>query len=63
MNSMIVGWIQASIKLKIKSTVTYIFDAHQLWTDLKQHFSVGKKVRIHQIIAHLAACRQMKKCS
>ncbi|XP_010470454.1 PREDICTED: uncharacterized protein LOC104750360 [Camelina sativa] len=57
-NSMIVGWIQTSIEPKVKSTVTFISDAHQLWVDLKERFSVGNKVRIHQIKAQLASCRQ-----
>lgn len=57
-NSMIVGWIRTSIEPKVKSTVTFISDAHLLWTDLKQRFSVGNKVRIHQVIALLALCRQ-----
>nr|AAC67205.1 putative retroelement pol polyprotein [Arabidopsis thaliana] len=57
-NSMIVGWIRASIEPKVKSTVTFICDAHQLWSELKQRFSVGNKVHVHQIKTQLAACRQ-----
>ncbi|KAL9814388.1 putative retrotransposon Copia-like protein [Arabidopsis thaliana] len=57
-NSMIVGWIRTSIEPKVKSTVTFISDAHQLWKDLEQRFSVGNKVRIHQLIGQLAACKQ-----
>lgn len=57
-NSMIVGWIRASIEPKVRSTVTYIMEAYQLWEDLKQRFSVGNTVRVHQIKAHLASCRQ-----
>ncbi|XP_056860139.1 uncharacterized protein LOC108835766 [Raphanus sativus] len=57
-NSMIVGWIRASIEPKVRSTVTYITEAYQLWEDLKQRFSVGNNVRVHQIKAHLASCRQ-----
>lgn len=57
-NSMIVGWIRASIEPKVRSTVTYITDAYQLWEDLKQRFSVGNTVRVHQIKAQLASCRQ-----
>ncbi|KAG7536483.1 GAG-pre-integrase domain [Arabidopsis suecica] len=57
-NSMIVGWIRTSIEPKVKSTVTFISDARLLWLDLKQRFSVGNKVRIHQVIAQLALCRQ-----
>ncbi|CAA7027674.1 unnamed protein product [Microthlaspi erraticum] len=57
-NSMIVGWICASIEPKVRSTVTYISDAFQFWENLKQHFSVGNKVRVHQIKVQLASCRQ-----
>ncbi|CAA7060014.1 unnamed protein product [Microthlaspi erraticum] len=57
-NSMLVGWIRASIEPKVRSTVTYISDAHLLWTELKERFSVGNKVRTHQIKSQLAACRQ-----
>lgn len=55
---MIVGWIRASIEPKVRSTITYITDAYQLWEDLKQRFSVGNTVRVHQIKAQLASCRQ-----
>lgn len=57
-NSMIVGWIRTSIEPNVRSTVTYITDAYQLWEDLKQRFSVGNTVRVHQIKAQLASCRQ-----
>ncbi|XP_010518616.1 PREDICTED: uncharacterized protein LOC104793890 [Camelina sativa] len=57
-NSMIVGWIRTSIEPKVKSTVTFISIARDLWLDLKQRFSVGNKVRVHQIKAQIAACRQ-----
>lgn len=33
-------------------------EASLLWSDLKERFSVGNKVRVHQIKAQLAACRQ-----
>ncbi|XP_010451547.1 PREDICTED: uncharacterized protein LOC104733681 [Camelina sativa] len=57
-NSMIVGWIRTSIEPKVKSTVTFIANAHRLWLDLKQRFSVGNKVRVHQLKSQLASCRQ-----
>lgn len=57
-NSMIVGWIRASIEPKVQSTATYISDAHLLLTELKDRFSVGNKIRIHQIKSQLASCRQ-----
>lgn len=57
-NLMIVGWIRTSIEPKVKSTMTYISGAHQLWMDLEQRFSVGNKVQIHKLIGQLAACKQ-----
>lgn len=57
-NSMIVGWIRASITPAVRSTVTFTPDAYKMWNDLKQRFSVGNAVRVHQLKAELAACRQ-----
>lgn len=55
---MIVEWIRASKELNVRSSVTYITDAHQLWGDLKQHFSVENTLRVHKMKAQLASCRQ-----
>ncbi|XP_013617421.1 PREDICTED: uncharacterized protein LOC106323923 [Brassica oleracea var. oleracea] len=57
-NSMIVGWIRASISPTVKSTVTFTADAYKMWTDLKQRFSVGNAVRVHQLKSELVACKQ-----
>jgi len=57
-NSMVIGWIRTSIDVKLKSSVTFVSEASQLWSGLKQRFSVGNKVQIHQIKAQQAACRQ-----
>ena len=57
-NSMIVGWIRTSIEPRVRSTVTFITNAHKLWENLKQRFAVGNKVRVHQLMEQLASCRQ-----
>ena len=57
-NSMIIGWITAAIEPNVKLSVTFVSDASQLWSELKQRFSVGNKVCIHQLKAQQAACRQ-----
>ncbi|CAN6864230.1 unnamed protein product [Brassica oleracea] len=49
---------RTSISPKIRSTVTFASDAHKLWEDLDQRFSIGNAVRAHQLRAELAACRQ-----
>ncbi|XP_013601479.1 PREDICTED: uncharacterized protein LOC106308924 [Brassica oleracea var. oleracea] len=57
-NSMIMGWIQTSIESRVRSTVTFITDAHKLWENLKKRFDVGNKMRIHQLMEQLTSCRQ-----
>lgn len=57
-NSMIVGWIRSSIEPRVRSTVTFITEAHKLWDNLKKYFEVGNKVRVHQLMEQLASCRQ-----
>ena len=57
-NSMIVGWIRASISPVIRSTVPFSPDACKMWSDLKKRFSVGSAVRVHQLKAELASCKQ-----
>lgn len=37
--------------------MTFIMDAHKLWENLKERFSVGNKVRVHQLMSKLASCR------
>lgn len=57
-NSMIVGWIRVSIEPKVRSTVTFIAVSFQLWSNLKQRFSVHNKVRLHQLKGQISTCRQ-----
>ena len=57
-NSMIVGWIRVSISPTIRSTVPFTPDASKMWYDLKKRFSVGSAVRVHQLKAELASCKQ-----
>lgn len=49
-SSMIVGWITSSIEPRVRSTVTFIMEAHKLWENLKKRFEVGNKVRVHQLM-------------
>jgi len=57
-NSMVIGWLRTSIIPRVRSTVTHQSDAAELWESLKKRFSVGNKVRTHQIVCQLATCRQ-----
>lgn len=57
-NSMLVGWIRTSIDPKIRSTVTFVPDAHKLWETLQRRFSVRNGVRIHQLRDAIGSCQQ-----
>lgn len=57
-NSMVVGSLRTSIVPQVRSTVSFISDAAELWESLRKRFSVGNKVRIHQIVSLKASCRQ-----
>lgn len=57
-NSMVIGWLRTSITPRVRSTVSFVSDASELWENLKKRFSVGNKVRIHQLVTQLASCRQ-----
>lgn len=57
-NSMVVGWLRTSITPRVRSTITFITNAHDLWENLKKRFSVGNRVRVHHLRAQLASSRQ-----
>lgn len=57
-NSMLVGWIRTSIDPKLRSTVSFIPDAHKLWETLKRRFSITNGVRIHQLRDAINTCQQ-----
>lgn len=57
-NSMIVGWIRTSIDPPIRSTVSHVPDASQLWESLKRRFSVKNSVRKHLLEDQITNCKQ-----
>ncbi|XP_056862228.1 uncharacterized protein LOC108845038 [Raphanus sativus] len=57
-NSMLVGWIRTAIDPKIRSTFTFVPDAHKLWENLQRRFSVKNGVRIHQLRDEINTCQK-----
>lgn len=49
-NLMVIGWLRTLIIPRVRTTVSFISDAAELWESLKKRFSVGNKVRTHQIV-------------
>ncbi|XP_057453215.1 uncharacterized protein LOC130745088 [Lotus japonicus] len=48
-NSMLVAWILITIKPSLRSTITYMQSARDLWEDIEQRFSMGNGPRIYQL--------------
>ncbi|KAH9789598.1 retrotran gag 3 domain-containing protein [Citrus sinensis] len=57
-NSMLVSWIQNTIKPNMRSTVTNKEVAKLLWDAIKERFSVGNGPRVQQLKSELANCKQ-----
>ncbi|KAJ0031329.1 hypothetical protein Pint_14443 [Pistacia integerrima] len=54
-NSMLVSWILNTIEPTLRSTITYMEIAKELWNDIKKWFSVGNGPRIQQLKTELAS--------
>lgn len=57
-NSMIVGWIRASISSSLRSTIAFTPDAYKLWCDIKRRFEEDNAMREYQLKSELASCKQ-----
>ena len=55
---MIVGWIRTSIDAKVRSTITFVPEAHKLWETLRLRFSVRNRTRVHQLQDEIINCKQ-----
>ncbi|GKD58329.1 retrovirus-related pol polyprotein from transposon TNT 1-94 [Tanacetum coccineum] len=58
-NSLIVSWIMNTIEPLLRSTISHIKVAEDLWKDITECFSVANGPRIHQLIVELANCKQL----
>ncbi|KAJ1378331.1 Retrotransposon gag domain [Sesbania bispinosa] len=56
--SMVVSWILNTIETSLRSTISYMENAKELWDDIKERFSVVKGPRIQQLKSELAECKE-----
>lgn len=56
--SMVVSWILNTIEASLRSTISYMENAKELWDDIKERFSVANGPRIQQLKSELAECKQ-----
>uniref|UniRef100_A0A151UEU7 Retrotransposon Copia-like N-terminal domain-containing protein n=1 Tax=Cajanus cajan TaxID=3821 RepID=A0A151UEU7_CAJCA len=57
-NSLLVSWIMNTIEPSLRSTILHMEVAQDLWTNIKEHFSVANGPRIQQLKAELVECKQ-----
>ncbi|XP_075503971.1 uncharacterized protein LOC142541299 [Primulina tabacum] len=57
-NSMLVSWILNTIEPTLRSTITYMEAAKELWQDTKERFSVRNEPRIQQLKCELVECKK-----
>lgn len=58
MQSMLVSWILNTIETSLRSTISYMENAKELWEDIKEWFSVMNGPRIPQLKSEPAECKQ-----
>lgn len=56
--SMLVSWILNTIDPTLRSTISYMENAKELWEDIKERFSIVNGPRIQQLKSDLAQCKQ-----
>jgi len=57
-NSLLVSWIRNTIESSLRSTISHVEIAQDLWNDIRDRFSLVNELRIQQIKSNLAECRQ-----
>ncbi|XP_042005936.1 uncharacterized protein LOC121754684 [Salvia splendens] len=57
-NSMVVAWIRNSVSQQICSSVMFLDNAYDIWSDLKDRFSLGDSARFYQLRQQLMTLNQ-----
>ena len=57
-NSLLVSWIRNTIEPTLRSTISHVEIAQDLWTDIKDRFSITNGPRIQQLKSTLADCKK-----
>ncbi|WVZ13460.1 hypothetical protein V8G54_011026 [Vigna mungo] len=57
-NSLLVSWIMNTVEPALRSTISHMEVAQDLWDDMKERFSIMNGPRIQQLKAELIECKQ-----
>lgn len=57
-NSTLVSWVFNTIDPPLRSTISYMETVKELWEDLRERFSIGNDMRVHQLKSELTSCKQ-----
>lgn len=55
-NSLLVSWIRNTIEPTLRSTISHVEVARDLWNDIRERFSMANGPRIQQLRTELADC-------
>jgi len=53
-NSMVIAWLYNVIDKMLHGSVAYAETADEIWKDLKEQYSQGNEIRIHQLKREIA---------
>ncbi|CAH9076259.1 unnamed protein product [Cuscuta europaea] len=57
-NSMLVGWLMTAVDPTLRTNLTYMESANDLWEDLKTRFAVGDAMRVYELKESIRECQQ-----
>ena len=57
-NSMVIARLRNSVSSKICSSIMYLDDVYEIWSDLKERFSLGDSARLYQLRQQLMTLSQ-----
>jgi transposase InsO family protein len=57
-NSLLVSWIRNTIEPSLRSTISHVEIARDLWNDIRERFSLVNGPRIQQLKADIVECKQ-----
>ena len=57
-NAMVIAWLYNIINKNLHSSVAYAETAHEIWKDLRERYSQGNEIRIHQLRREITLSNQ-----
>ncbi|XP_054778262.1 uncharacterized protein LOC129286294 [Prosopis cineraria] len=59
-DAMVKGWLKSSMSKELRASVRYVKTAHEIWTNLAEHFGKGSAPRAYELRRNIANLRQQR---